>query len=146
MNHKFTLMFLLLFQFSFAQNNASIEAKVNSFFELMNQKNHKELESFFIPDAMLQSFAMKNDMGEYSSETLADFLFSIQQLPESISIEEKIDNLVVQVDGFIAFASMDYEFYVNKNYSHSGKNYFQFIYLNGDWLIAHIFDSRIYLE
>ncbi len=146
MNQKFTLLFFLLYQFCFAQNKPSIEVKVNSFFELMNQKNHEKLESFFVPDAMLQSFAMKNNKGEYSSETLADFLFSIQQLPESISIEEKIDNLVVQVDGFIAFASMDYDFYVNENYSHSGKNYFQFICLNGDWLIAHIFDSRIYLE
>jgi hypothetical protein len=144
MSKKLLGIIILCFQLSFSQTETGIEEKVTSFFEHLNQKNHQQLASFFEPNAQLQSAIVKDAVTQVQLESVEEFLNAIQQIPNEVAIEEKISQIYIQVDGPIAFASMEYEFYIDATFSHQGTNYFHFILIAEKWMISHILDSRIY--
>lgn len=139
-------IFVLLYcsPFCFSQTENKIEEKVISFFEALNKKNSEDLALHFAPNAQLQSILLKDHTASLRLETVADFIEAIQNIPNNVTVEEKINPIYVKTDGALAFAAMDYEFYVNQKLSHRGTNYFQLVLMDNEWLIVHILDSRIY--
>lgn len=144
MSRIIILAFLCCIQFSFSQEKASVQKKIIHFFELLKQKNHSELSLQFSPKAQLTSVTVQPNQTKLNTESVAEFTKAIQNISEEVNIEEKVSGLYLQVNGQIAFASMNYEFYVNGIFSHKGTNYFQFIWEEEDWLILHILDTRVY--
>ena len=56
--------------------------------------------------------------------------------------DEKIWDMVVQVDGDLATAWMNYAFFLNDQLSHCGVNAFQLVKLDGSWKITQVIDTR----
>lgn len=139
------LIFMFYYtQAIFSQTEILIEEKITSFFEALNQKKHEDLRKSFAFNAQLQSILLKDNEASMLLESVIDFTEAIKNIPDNVTIEEKINSLYIKVDGVLAFASMNYEFFVNEDFSHKGTNYFQFVFLDNDWLIVHILDSRVF--
>lgn len=145
MKHFFTLIIVLMFSnIIFSQVEVEIENHVNEFFEALNAKDEKKLVDFFTPEANLQSVLIQNENKRIINEAIEDFFTSIASLPNEVQIREEISDIHIQVDEYMAFASTNYQFFVNDNFSHKGVNYFTFVKVNEEWKIISITDTRIY--
>ena len=145
MKHFFTLMIILMFSnLTFSQVEVEIENHVNEFFEALNAKDEKKLADFFTPEANLQSVLVQNENERIINEAIEDFFTSIASLTNEVEIREEISDIHIQVDEYMAFASTNYRFFVNGNFSHKGVNYFTFVKVNEKWKIISITDTRIY--
>ena len=63
-------------------------------------------------------------------------------MPRAEVWDERIANLVIQVDDNLATAWMDYSFYLGPSFSHCGVNAFQLFRAPEGWRIIQITDTR----
>jgi hypothetical protein len=136
-----SISFLFNFTFFYAQSPKEI---VNSFFKKMTQADTTGLSLMFTKHASLQSVTKDvNGNSQLSSVNIADFIKSITKYKSGM-LDERIYNLKSVEMKDIASVSMDYDFYNNKKYSHSGVNLFTFLHNGKHWLISTITDTRYF--
>lgn len=119
-----------------------IKDLVQTFFHAMSTSDTTLLKNICSEDLSLQStFTARNGNPVLKNEKFEDFLLAIST-PKKEVWDERITNLIVQVDDNLGHAWMDYHFYIDITFSHCGINSFQFIKTMDGWKILSIIDTR----
>ena len=120
---------------------SEIESVIEQLFNAMREGDSTAARAVFHDEARLMSTNETKDGTQIHSEKIAGFIEAIGT-PHDQLWDERISNLVIQVDGVLAQAWMDYEFYVDDNFSHCGVNAMQFVYEKESWKMIQIMDTR----
>lgn len=146
MKTKFLLTALTLFSCcisAFSQTEEEdVKAVIISLFDGMRAKNSEQILNAFSAEAIMQTIQDKPEGTTIGSNSVADFAKSIGSAPEGTSLDERIMDYQINVDGNMATAWTPYQFYLNGNFSHCGVNSFQLVKLEGKWKIVYIIDTR----
>lgn len=125
-----------------AQEELAVQEVIASLFEGMKNKESETLRNAFHPQATMQT-VVSNDVGaDLGSNTVSDFVNRIVGTAEGTTLDERILDYQIKVDGKMAAAWTPYEFYVNDKFSHCGVNSFQLIKTVEGWKITYIIDTR----
>lgn len=135
------LIFVLFFQFSFAQES-EIQITIGKFFNAFHQRDSIALKKVCSENLVLHSISESEKGPNFSIQKASDFYKSIATIPLTMKFEEKILSFKVQIDGSMAHVWTPYEFYVNNKLSHSGVNSFQLYKENEVWKVVYILDTR----
>ena len=141
----FFLVLLMAFNFGNAQNNAEkmVKRTIEAFFEAFHQQDSMALKETVSKDIVLQTIGKDADGREVvKTDDFNHFLKSIVSIPATTKFEEKIMSYNIQIDGAMANAWTNYEFWVNDNFSHCGVNSFQLFNDQGTWKIIYLIDTR----
>ena len=139
--------FILLFSLAFTgfsqSKEESAKLMVNEFFEAFNQQDSVKLKSYAFQEVQLKSVA-KNEEGKMViyTDSYKNFIRSIVNIPAEVNFEERLGEVEVKTDGYLASVWVPYEFYLNGELSHCGVNIFQLIYVKKQWKIISLFDTR----
>ncbi|RAJ05815.1 nuclear transport factor 2 family protein [Arenibacter echinorum] len=139
------LVFLLALNFVNAQNSAEemVKNTIDSFFEAFHQQDSVALKETVSRDIVLQTIGKDADGREVvKTDSFSHFLKSIVSIPATTKFEERIKSYNIQIDGAMANAWTDYEFWVNDSFSHCGVNSFQLFNDQGVWKIIYLIDTR----
>ena len=143
---KVIIVSLILFSLPvmslFAQQNEEVRQVIASMFEGMKSKNTDLIKAAFHPDATMQTVKSGETGSELGSNSVEDFLNRIASTPATTTLDERILDYQIKVDGDMAAAWTPYEFYINENFSHCGVNSFQLIRTPDGWKITYIIDTR----
>jgi Putative lumazine-binding len=74
-------------------------------------------------------------------ENVVDFVRAVG-LPHEEMWDERISKVKIMVDGDLAQAWMNYEFYLDDQFSHKGVNAFQFVRTSEGWKVIRSTDMR----
>lgn len=140
----FVLIFILPFGKLSAQNETKqIENIVNQLFLKMRKADTTDLRTLFTKEATLFSAPkMEKQSSRISYRNSADAFIRTLAKAKPKQLVEKTNAISVAVDGNLATATMNYDFYLDQEFSHCGKNYFTFVKLENGWKIASIADTR----
>ena len=146
MKYALSLWICLLVGELFAQKNtdqkAAVRAVIDTFFQGMRVGDSAMVAKTLHPEADLYTtFFDRSGNPQVVSETVQGFLEAVGT-PHEEMWDERISNVKIQISDNLASVWMDYEFYVDTTFSHSGVNAFQLVYLKGTWQILHITDTR----
>ena len=120
---------------------AEVRAVIEQLFEGMRLGDSTLVRSVFHLDAAAYT-SYKQD-GEYllHEGSLDEFVNAVGS-PHDKIWDERISNVVIQIDDGLAQVWMDYSFYLGEEFSHKGVNAMQLAHLNGGWQIIQITDTR----
>ena len=138
-----TLTILLMTNSIDAQKTAdSVKAVVKQLFDGMKNSDAASIRSAFADSAILQTIG-RNAKGEVrvQNENIADFAESISQLKKGAA-DEQIVFESIKIDGPLAIVWAPYKFYFNGKFSHCGVDSFQLVFINGQWRIQYLIDTR----
>ncbi len=136
------ILFSLSASFLFAQQEEEVRQVIASMFEGMKSKNTDLIKGAFHPEATMQTVKSGENGAELDSNSVMDFVNRIASSPATTTLDERILDYQIKVDGDMAAAWTPYEFYVNENFSHCGVNSFQLIRTKEGWKITYIIDTR----
>ena len=147
LNMKRVLMLLfaiiLLTHYLDAQTTEdSVKAVINQLFDGMKNSDAKMIQSAFADSAILQSVG-KNKEGKIviENERIDEFAKSISTLKKGAA-DEQIVFESVKIDGQLAMVWAPYKFYFEGKFSHCGVDSFQLVFINGQWKIQYLIDTR----
>ncbi|MFC5192422.1 nuclear transport factor 2 family protein [Algoriphagus aquatilis] len=146
MYKKLILSALLAFMFclsGFSQSEEkAVEDVIRSLFEGMKTKNAEQVSAAFYSEGLMQTVQAKPEGSSVGSNSVADFVKRIATTPAETTLDERILDYQIKVDGTMASAWTPYRFYVNGNFSHCGVNSFQLVKMAEGWKIVYIIDTR----
>ncbi|MBC6366451.1 nuclear transport factor 2 family protein [Algoriphagus sp. AK58] len=132
-----------LFIPAFSQSEEkAVEEVIRSLFEGMKSKNADQVAAAFYSDGLMQTVQAKPEGSTVGSNSVADFIKRIATTPAETTLDERILDYQIKVDGTMASAWTPYRFYVNGNFSHCGVNSFQLVKMAEGWKIVYIIDTR----
>ena len=145
MKNIYTLLLLLITTGVFAQDaeKAEVQKTIESFFDGFHKQDSVHIKKVVHSSAILQTIGM-NRQGEMGlkTEDFSKFLKSISTIPATMKFEEKIKSYSIQIDGAMANAWTEYEFWINDEMSHCGVNSFQLFKDDGKWKVIYLIDTR----
>lgn len=143
---KLILSALLVLTFGlsgFSQSEEkAVEDVIRSLFEGMKTKNAEQVAAAFYSEGLMQTVQAKPEGSTVASNAVADFVKRIATTPAETTLDERILDYQIKVDGTMASAWTPYRFYVNGNFSHCGVNSFQLVKMADGWKIVYIIDTR----
>ncbi|MEZ4970582.1 MAG: nuclear transport factor 2 family protein [Flavobacteriaceae bacterium] len=120
-----------------------VKNTIDSFFKAFHQQDSVDIKKTVSQDIVLQTIVRDTEGYEQvKTENFDQFLKSIVSIPSSTKFEERIKTYNIQIDGPMANAWTNYEFWVNDNLSHCGVNSFQLFNDKGVWKIIYLIDTR----
>ncbi|MDL5514803.1 nuclear transport factor 2 family protein [Arenibacter sp. M-2] len=128
-----------------AQNGGEemVKNTIDSFFLAFHQQDSVALRESVSKDIVLQTIGKNAEGTEVvKTENFDHFLKSIVSIPSTTKFEERILTYNIQIDGPMANAWTNYEFWVNDSFSHCGVNSFQLFNDQGSWKIIYLIDTR----
>lgn len=125
-----------------AQEELAVREVIVSLFEGMKNKDAETLRNVFHPEATMQTVISNVGGAELGSNTVGDFVNRIVGTADGTTLDERILDYQIKVNGQMAAAWTPYEFYVNDKFSHCGVNSFQLIKTAEGWKITYIIDTR----
>ena len=137
---------LLLTFFANAQDELEdeVEDVIKTFFEGFHKGDTLLMKQTMADELILQT-ASKNKEGKdiLKTDDVKDFIKAIGSgRPVTDKWEEHISSYTVKVDGNMANAWTEYEFWRDGKFSHCGVNSFQLFHDNGAWKIIYLIDTR----
>jgi len=144
---KYILVVLVFFLFgnSYAQTEAETQVKqtIERFFEGFHKQDSTIIKSTVYKEIKLQSIGKNRDgLAVIKTDDFSQFLKSIVSIPNDQKFEEKLLNYIIKIDGDMANAWTEYEFWFDGQFSHCGVNSFQLFNDNGTWKIVYLIDTR----
>lgn len=138
-----SLLFINTLKAQDMDDEKAVKAVVDDFFDAFHAQDTVRLKAFAAPDIVLQSIGRNNE-GKvlWRKEKFEDFVRSIGSIPETTKFEEKLLSYSIQVDGVMANAWTEYEFWINGQFSHCGVNSFHMVKLDEEWKISYLIDTR----
>lgn len=121
----------------------AVRATITALFDGMRASDSSAVAAVFHENATLQS-VFSTPTGEYQMQVgqISDFVTSIGSTPAG-ALDERLGDVVVQLDAGLAHAWMDYDFYYQGQRSHCGVNSMQMVKTpGGDWQILNVVDTR----
>jgi hypothetical protein len=138
-----TILVFTFFMSAFSQTEEkAVEDVIRSLFEGMKTKNAEQVAAAFYQEGLMQTVQAKPEGSTVGSNSVADFVKRIATTPAETTLDERILNYQIKVDGTMASAWTPYRFYVNGNFSHCGVNSFQLVKMAEGWKIVYIIDTR----
>jgi len=137
------LFALVLFTDSDAQTvEDSVKAVVKQLFEGMKNSDASMIRSSFADSAILQTIA-KNKEGKLiiQNDSVDEFAKTISTLKKGAA-DEQIIFESIKIDGPLALVWAPYKFYFDGKFSHCGVDSFQLVFINGQWKIQYLIDTR----
>ncbi len=141
--HFFFILLISITSFTHAQEEAAILEVVHQLQRGIQTKNTAILSDIILPNAQLTSL-VEEEKGSapklliYSKpEFIEDF-----KNAKKINIDEKMQNIQINISGNFATATADYSFHINGKQTHCGINYIHFYKTNNQWKITSITDTR----
>jgi hypothetical protein len=125
----------------FAQQETAVRATISTFFTGMNKSDTTLVRSTLLPGARLQTVLNKEGKVSIQEGDFGRFMTSIGKAKPG-SLDERLGNYTVHVDGDLATAFTPYEFWYNGQQSHCGSNAFTLVRVDGDWKVQAIIDTR----
>lgn len=117
-------------------------AVVTALFEGMRASDSTAMAATLHPEARLLTAMVGRDGIPTVRETpLPAFLVSVAAA-EPGSLDERLYDVEVRMDGTMAVAWTPYRFYLNGAFSHCGVNQFTLVREGADWKILQIVDTR----
>ena len=115
---------------------------IDKLFEGMKTGDSTRVGSVFSADTRMISTYFSRE-GELKSQegSLQEFKMAIGAQHKEVW-DERISNVVIQIDDLLAQVWMDYSFYLDDKLLHCGVNAMQLIKSNDGWRIVHLIDSR----
>lgn len=141
MKNVVVLFALITSSLSFSQEKG-VKKTIDDFFVGLNSKDTSAISKQCYKKIIFQTIIKNKQGNQLKTEDFKDFLVSISTIPTEVTIEEKIIDYKIQIDGSLAHVWTSYEFFVNGNLSHKGVNSFTLFKENSDWKIIHIIDTR----
>jgi len=142
------LFYLILMSISSlnAQDTESLKVKdvIETFFEGFHKKDTVLMKSVMIPKISIHTaFTNKNGEGFFiKNKNIHKFLKTISKRSDNQKWDERLTNFDIKVDANLALAWIDYEFWLNDNFSHCGVNSFHLVRTDNKWKIISLIDSR----
>lgn len=118
-----------------------INQQITTFFKGLNNKDTTLIKSTLASHVSMKTLLIKADGEQLIVNNIQDFINQVGRLG-TLHIEEKISNIKVHLYQPLAVVSMNYEFYVDEELSHTGINLFELAYIEEKWQIIGISDSR----
>ena len=135
---------VMLSQNAFAQNMdlSTPENTIKTLFKAMYDGDGTSAAAVFADEVSLNSvFTTKEGEQKVNTGDVAKFVEAIGT-PHDDVWDERISELTVKIDGDLASAWMNYEFYRDDQFSHCGVNAMHLIRKDGNWKIFQIIDTR----
>ncbi len=120
----------------------SVKAVVKQLFEGMKNSDASMIRSAFADSAILQSIG-RNKEGKIiiQNDKVNEFAKSISELKKGAA-DEQIVFESIKIDGQLAMVWAPYKFYFDGKFSHCGIDSFQLVFINGQWKIQYLIDTR----
>lgn len=147
---KLVFLFLLLSKATMAQSDSvmiendtvAVRAIVDQLFEGMYKGDSSLVSGVFSEEIRMHTtFSKPNGEKMCIEESLEEFLEAVGS-PHDVVWDERISNIVIQIDGLLAQVWMDYEFYAGTTFSHCGANAMQMVKTKEGWKIINLIDTR----
>jgi hypothetical protein len=116
-------------------------AVIQSVFDGMRARDSTVVRAAMHPSARLQSVGTQNGVSVVQAVPIDAFVRAVGASQDE-SWDERISRPIVQVDGDLAAAWMNYSFYRGTQFSHCGVNAMQFHRGPDGWKIVQIADTR----
>lgn len=137
---------LFLGLYATAQNTmeTEVEGVIKTFFEGFHKADTILMKSTMADKLIFQTASKNKDQKDILNQgDIARFIKAIGSgRPVKDKWEERISSYTIKVDGNMANAWTEYEFWLDGNFSHCGVNSFQLFHDNGTWKIIYLIDTR----
>ena len=120
---------------------AEVRAVIEQLFEGMHAGDSTLVREVFHTDAKAYTSFKKENAFQLHEGSVDEFVEAVGTTHDEVW-NERISNLVIQVDDGLAHAWMDYSFYLDEEFSHQGINSVVLAEVDGRWQIIHIADTR----
>lgn len=143
-NYIFSLLAISTLSVS-AQEASEIGVKntIETFFEGFHAQDSVQIKQVVADGILLQTIAKNEDKSDYvKKENFSLFLKSIVGIPANVKFQEKLTSFTIKIDGPMANAWVEYEFWLNDSFSHCGVNSFQLFKEGTKWKIIYLIDTR----
>jgi hypothetical protein len=120
----------------------SVKAVVKQLFEGMKNSDASMIRNAFADSAILQTIA-KNKEGKLiiQNDSVDEFAKIISTIKKGAA-DEQIIFESIKIDGPLAMVWAPYKFYFDGKFSHCGVDSFQLVFINGQWKIQYLIDTR----
>jgi hypothetical protein len=126
-----------------AADSAAVRQVVSNVFDGMRSRDTAKLRAQFAPGARLMTVGTTRDGStRVQADSVASFVTSIAGAPADKVLDERLFNTELRMDGPLATVWTEYDFYVNKDFSHCGVDAFQLAKLADGWKIVQLADTR----
>ncbi|MBV7270506.1 nuclear transport factor 2 family protein [Winogradskyella luteola] len=143
---KITLICIVCLGYNINAQNAEVEAvkaTIVEFFEAFHKKDTTMLKTMAKGNIKMQSISVNAEGKTVLQESdYNQFVKMLASIPEDAKFEEKLLDFNIQIDGHMANAWTQYEFWFNGNFSHCGVNSFQLIKEDEKWKVFYMVDTR----
>ncbi|MFS4494012.1 nuclear transport factor 2 family protein [Maribacter sp. 2308TA10-17] len=144
---KLLLVTTLLLPFFISAQNAletEVEGVIKAFFEGFHKADTVLMKKTMADEIVFQTaFKNKEQKDILKTDDVSSFVKAIGSgRPVDEKWEERISSYTVKVDGNMAHAWTEYEFWLDGKFSHCGVNSFQLFHDNGTWKIIYLIDTR----
>lgn len=119
-----------------------VQAAVLRLFDAMRASDGEALAGLFTDSAQLQTIAFSgNGAPVIRSSSVEQFVSAVSKSKKG-ALDERITFGGIHVDGVLASVWTPYKFFYDNNFSHCGANSFQLVFINGQWKIHYLIDTR----
>ena len=120
----------------------SVKSVVKQLFEGMRNSDASAIRRAFADSAILQTIA-QNKEGKIvvKNENIGEFAKAIAGLKKGAA-DEQIVFESIELDAQLATVWAPYKFYFDGKFSHCGVDSFQLVWINGQWKIQYLIDTR----
>jgi hypothetical protein len=120
----------------------SVKAVVKQLFDGMRNSDASAILTVFADSAILQTVGKAKDGNiVVQNEDIKVFANSISSLKKGAA-DEQIVFGSIKIDGPLAMVWAPYKFYFDGKFSHCGVDSFQLVFVNGQWKIQYLIDTR----
>lgn len=117
---------------------------VEQFFEDFHKQDTLALRKHLVDGAALISLSIRDGKRTTAKTDLDTFLNSIASIPATANFREELTSIKTMESIDIASVHAAYNFYYNGNKTHSGTNVFILVFIEDQWKITQITDTRNY--
>jgi hypothetical protein len=120
----------------------SVKTVVKQLFEGMRNADASAIRGAFADSAILQTISQNKD-GKIvvKNENIDEFANAIARLKKGAA-DEQIVFESIKLDAQLAMVWAPYKFYFDGKFSHCGVDSFQLVWINGQWKIQYLIDTR----
>jgi len=120
----------------------SVKAVVKQLFDGMKNSDAKMIRGAFADSAILQTIGRdKQEKMTIENDKVDEFAKLISGLKKGAA-DEQIVFETIKIDGPLAIVWAPYKFYFDGQFSHCGVDSFQLVFINGQWKIQYLIDTR----
>jgi hypothetical protein len=124
-------------------DQAGVEAYLEAFLGALGAKDTAQLRELMAPELVLRTIGPIGETRRDAVLTTPVDRFLVELAQADVrELEEKIDHLRVEIDGPLAHAWMDYQFYLDGDLHHCGVNSFTLFHDGQGWRVIHLIDTR----